>query len=137
MALLRLWRSLRQHPWHHQQRRSTNSTVHEGTTASTTAATSLPAEVSDARATHHRVRPTRVHARAPARRRRREKAAFKGKELFDERDAAAREASEAAAKAQKAAEEARRDAEGCRRAQAIAAQAPDDEEVEIGDIRRL
>ena len=38
---------------------------------------------------------------------------------------------------QKAAEEARRDAEGCRRAQAIAAQAPDDEEVEIGDIRRL
>ena len=36
-----------------------------------------------------------------------------------------------------AAEEAKRDAEGCRRAQAIAAQAPDDEEVEIGDIRRL
>ena len=41
------------------------------------------------------------------------------------------------AKARLAAEEARRDAEGCRRAQAIAAQAPDDEEVEIGDIRRL
>ena len=49
----------------------------------------------------------------------------------------AREASEAVAKAQRAAEEARRDAEGCRRAQAIAAQAPDDEEVEIGDISRL
>ena len=83
------------------------------------------------------VRERRVQAAAAARRRRREKAAFKGKELFDERDAAAREASEAAAKARLAAEEARRDAEGCRRAQAIAAQAPDDEEVEIGDIRRL
>ena len=47
------------------------------------------------------------------------------------------QASEAAAKAERLAEEARRDAEGCRRAQAIAAQAPDDEEVEIGDIRRL
>ena len=66
-------------------------------------------------------------AGAAARGRRREKAAFKGKELFDERDAAAREASEAAAKAERLAEEARRDAEGCRRAQAIAAQAPDDE----------
>ena len=65
------------------------------------------------------------------------RAAFAGKTLFDERDAAAREASEAAAKARLTAEEARRDAEGCRRAQAIAAQAPDDEEVEIGDIRRL
>ena len=83
------------------------------------------------------VRERRAQAASAARRRRREKAAFKGKELFDERDAAAREASEAAAKAERLAEEARRDAEGCRRAQAIAAQAPDDEEVEIGDIRRL
>merc|ERR1719333_1479739 len=80
------------------------------------------------------VRERRVQAAAAARRRKREKAAFAGKTLFDERDAAAREASEAAAKALLAAEEARRDAEGCRRAQAIAAQAPDDEEVEIGDI---
>ena len=41
--------------------------------------------------------------------------------------------SEAAAARDFAAEEARRDAEGCRRAQAVTAQAPDDEEVEIGD----
>ena len=61
----------------------------------------------------------------------------KRREYRADSEAAAREASEAAARARHAAEEARRDAEGCRRAQAIAAQAPDDEEVEIGDIRRL
>ena len=77
------------------------------------------------------VRERRVQAAAAARRRRREKAAFAGKTLFDERDAAAREAGRG--EGAKAAEEARRDAEGAG-APAIAAQAPDDEKRRLGTL---
>lgn len=82
-------------------------------------------------------RERRAHAAAAARRRKREADAFKGKALFDEKDTAVREAREADAKDKAKADEALKDEEGCARAQAFAANAPDDETVEIEDYRGI